>query len=331
MEAEELEVLAKYPFLTRSREYVGSLNLSFEDIVKHPIYSASLDMGRKRVIDCIDKSFKPETGDRLTSELTILSYPVARMLAHSIGKAAALKYAAGEAEASYKLLKNEDGKVVGEISEDLDLKRGEGMMPLIEYTKYAAGLSRSNPKWKLVNRVVDHGKVEVGEGDMRALLREAIKYRVMESPDLNRIPEDVKKVAKNLKSVLSGSTERFEIEYLEDNALPPCMKGMISAMENGVASHQGMFILATFLNNLGLKKEDILGVFARSPKYDEEKAAYQLEFVTGEKGGTEYTCPTCATIKSYGLCKADCPVKHPLQYYRQHARRKPKVKKRKRK
>ena len=69
----------------------------------------------------------------------------------------------------------------------------------------------------------------------------------------------------------------------------------------------------------------MLAIFSRSAKYDEEKTLYQLSFITGERGGTQYTCPTCQNIKSQGLCKADCPVKHPLQYYRNHARRKPAV------
>jgi DNA primase large subunit len=108
--------------------------------------------------------------------------------------------------------------------------------------------------------------------------------------------------------------------------MPPCMKGLVAAMEGGVASHNAMFILATFLANLGLSTDDLVKVFAKSPKFDEEKTRYQLGFLTGESGGTEYTCPTCATIKSHGLCKAECQVKHPLQHYRRNAKRKPQAK-----
>jgi DNA primase large subunit len=104
------------------------------------------------------------------------------------------------------------------------------------------------------------------------------------------------------------------------------MNAITGAMESGIASHAGMFILATFLANLGLTRDGILSVYSRSPKYDEEKTLYQLGFITGERGGTEYTCPTCATIKSQGLCRADCPVKHPLQYYRRHAKKQPRRK-----
>jgi DNA primase large subunit len=94
------------------------------------------------------------------------------------------------------------------------------------------------------------------------------------------------------------------------------MKKMISQLGDGVLSHNGMFILACFLGNLGLNEEKILAVFSKSPKYDAEKAKYQLGYILGDATGTKYTCPTCATIASCGFCSRDCGIKHPLQYYR---------------
>jgi DNA primase large subunit len=319
MDPDELRFLAKYPFLRRSREYVSSLKLSFDDILAHPIYSVVLEYGRDRVVDCIENKFEPTSHDR-RAELTILSYPIARMLSHAVGKATAMKHAEGEANAAYPLIRDEDVPV---LAEDLHVKVTEGRMPATQYIRLAAHLARQNPKWKLANHTVDGGYVEVEPGEVKALLREAIKNRVMEPLDLKRIPDALKKEALNLKVRLAGERPQMVVESLEDEAVPPCMSGMISALQSGIASHSSMFILATFLANLGLRKEDILRVFSRSPKYDEEKTLYQLEFITGEKGGTEYTCPTCATIKTHGLCKADCPVKHPLQYYRHHAKVKP--------
>ncbi|MFH1054476.1 MAG: hypothetical protein V1744_00110 [Candidatus Altiarchaeota archaeon] len=325
MKPGELKFLAKYPFLKRTREYVSSLNLSFEDVLKHPIYSAALELGVGRVRDCLERKFKPELEeDRL--DLVILSYPLARMIAHSVSQSVASKYADGEAEAAYAMMEGEMGEAFSEIAEDLGVKGGS--MPFLQYTRLASSLSRHNPKWKLVNRVVERGIIEVEAEEARTLLREAVKHRVLEPVDLKKVPQEVKREAANLKTALTGEKATIKVENLEDDALPSCIKSITAAMENGIASHNGMFILATFLANLGLKKEDINAVFARSPKYDEEKTLYQLGFIRGERGVTEYTCPTCATIKSHGLCKAECNVKHPLQYYRQHARRKPKVIKR---
>jgi DNA primase large subunit len=321
MDSNELRTLAKYPFLRKSKEYVGSLKLSFDDILAHPIYSVALEYGRERVVDCIENKPKPPTGDR-RPELVVLSYPIARMLAHCVGRATAMKYAEGEASAAYPLIRDDE---VPMLAEDLGVKVTEGMLPLTQYVRLAAQLARQNPKWKLANHTVDKGYVEVEPGEVKTLLREAIKNRVMESLNLKKLPDSIKKEAANLKVRLAGEKTQMAVESLEDEAVPPCMRAMMSALAAGIASHNSMFNLATFLANLGLKKDDILKVFSRSPKYDEEKTLYQLEFLMGEKGGTEYTCPTCSTIKSHGLCKAECEVKHPLQYYRYHAKNKPRV------
>jgi DNA primase large subunit len=331
MVTEDVGLLAKYPFLRRTKDYVNSYNMPFDELLKHPIYSAALEMGRQRVIDCMESKYKADASDELRNKLTILSYPLARMMAHTLGRVAAAKYADGEAQAAYELLKDEDEEVKRLVAEDLGLKAEDGKMPLIQYTRLSAALARSHPKWKLTNRQVDRGFVEVDIEDATVLSREAIKNRVLEPIDLKKIPDEVKKTASGMKTMLQGDKATMDISALEQQAMPPCMNGMAAALETGLASHNAMFILATFLANLGLKKEDILKVYSKSPKYDEEKTLYQLEFLLGEKGGTEYTCPTCATIKSHGLCKAECEVKHPLQYYRRHAKNRPKVIKREKK
>ncbi|MFH0861611.1 MAG: hypothetical protein V1875_01140 [Candidatus Altiarchaeota archaeon] len=323
-ETSDVDFLARYPFLRRTREFVASIGMSFDDMLKHPVYCAALDLGRHRAIDCMEGRYRPERSDEYKAKLTILSYPMARMLAHSLGRSAASKYADGEAAAAYELLKGEEEKARKAVLDDLGLKTEDSMMPLIQYTTLSASLARNNPKWKLTNRVVWNGQVEVDQEDATTLSREAIRNRVLEPVDLKKIPDELKKAAAGMKTMLVGTKSAMRMESLEQEAVPPCMNGMVAAMEAGVASHNAMFILATFLANLGLGKEDILKVYSRSPKYDEEKTLYQLEFLLGEKSGTEYTCPTCATIKSHGLCKADCEVKHPLQHYRRHATKRPK-------
>jgi DNA primase large subunit len=314
--------LGKYPFLSEAREYVGSLGLSLGDLLDHPVYSACVETGRKRLLDAINGSYSPDLSDPLSMQLTVLSYPVARMLVNSLNNRFLLeKYSRGEAASVYRLLDGEDRSVVDEIVSDLKVEYAGGRMPLAEYLRLVKYLVRESGKWKLVNRVVDAGMIEVGETDFKLLLREAVKLRVMEPVDLKNIPDRLKVMAKNLSAPLTGSREVVDIKNVDENALPECIRKMITMLETGTASHNAMFILATFFLNLGLDKEDVLSIFSRSPAYKEEVTRYQLEFLAGEKGGTEYTCPSCETIKSYGLGCSDCTFKHPLQRYRLQARR----------
>jgi len=326
MASDDILFLARYPFLRGSRDYVASMGLSFSELLVHPVYSTSLRYGRERVIECMASKFKPVYDSELSAKLTVLSYPLARMLAQAAGPLAAQRHADGEADATYAMLEAESPSGVKAVTDDLGLAVDEDRMPVLRYVRLAAQAARKNPRWKLVNRTVDKGLVGVDGEERKLLVREAVRERVLEPIDLRKIPEEVKREAAAIKASLIGLRPQARVESLEDDAVPPCMKGIVAAMEAGAASHNAMFILATFLANLGLPQEEMLKVFSRSPKYDEEKTTYQLGFITGERGGTEYTCPTCETIKGHGLCKADCPVKHPLQYYRMKARTKPKVK-----
>ncbi len=91
---------------------------------------------------------------------------------------------------------------------------------------------------------------------------------------------------------------------------------MLSSLGAGNISHNSMFILGTFFIGLGLPVDEILKILSKFPKFDEEKSRYHIEFLAGEKSTIKYSCPSCAKIKSYGLCVNDCKVKHPLQFYR---------------
>jgi DNA primase large subunit len=62
----------------------------------------------------------------------------------------------------------------------------------------------------------------------------------------------------------------------------------------------------------------IVELYCRAPDFDISKTMYQVEHIMGARG-TEYTAPSCATMRTYGFCiKKDtiCDnVNHPLNFY----------------
>ncbi len=88
--------------------------------------------------------------------------------------------------------------------------------------------------------------------------------------------------------------------------------------------HSGRFALVAFLHTLGMDSDEILQTFSTAPDFDESKSRYQVDHITGEISGTEYTPPECSTMKSYGICfnpDGLCrKIKHPLSYYRAKGR-----------
>lgn len=314
-----LEHLAKYPFLPGAKKYVEDLGMPLDKMLAHPVYSAALEAGRSRVEKLFEKKFSLNLPDKLGMELAILSYPLARLIAHGAGSEPFLReYLSAEGRYNHSLLQKENDKTVRKMAVELGLRYEDGRLHFMDYLKYAADLS-TNPRWNLVNQEVVDGWVNVDDDMMRRIISEHVKKRLGEKIDPKAVPKQLVKIGKQIAATHGRTYEQISVSELEDRALPPCIKHIIMLVEGNSANHQAMFTLATFLINLGLGRQGILNVFKKSPKYDEELASYQIEFLSGEKSGTKYTCPTCATIKSQGQCVAECSVKHPLQYYRNNA------------
>jgi DNA primase large subunit len=107
---------------------------------------------------------------------------------------------------------------------------------------------------------------------------------------------------------------------VEEGAFPPCLQALVRAITAGTnLPHAGRFAIVAFLHNIGMKPVQIMEIFARAPDFDPEKTRYQVEHICG-RGGTEYTAPSCATLRTTGFCvnrDGICErVNHPLSYYR---------------
>jgi len=311
----DMEKLAKYPFLKAAREYVSSLKLNLSEIQKHPLYSASIDLGRERVNEAMNGNITTKLADTLSCELSILSYAIARILVNHTGARPLIwKYASVEAENSYLFLRGEKQETLKEVMKDLDYKPVDGRLHFKDFLRFTANLARQDPKWKLVNRRMDAGYVAVEEPETLILLREAIRLKVIEPIDTKSIPDELKEISREIAGAYVKKPAEIKLEAVKDDSIPPCIKTMLATLEAGIISHNERFILATYFIGRGLDIEGLVKVFSRFPNFNEEKTRYQLEFLTGEKGATKYSCPTCAKVKSYGLCKAECGIKHPLNF-----------------
>jgi len=104
----------------------------------------------------------------------------------------------------------------------------------------------------------------------------------------------------------------------EEECYPPCISYLLKKAKDGLnLSHEERFTLATFLLNIGMPREKVIAVFSNQPDFDYEKTAYQVEHLSGVRGkGTFYSCPSCQTLRTWNICRSNCPVNHPLAYYK---------------
>jgi DNA primase large subunit len=331
----ELTILSKYPFLNDSRQYVKENNLSVMEILDDPLYERARAIGVER----LDNSFKNrDVGNRsLASKsdciMELLSYPIARMIAVCINdNYFKRRYALGEAVHAYKNLLNEKIEFLLKIAEEFKfrIKYDEEVNKLyIFFVDYLRNAPTRYKEWKMINRSMENGFVEISHKDLARLIQEALRERINKELDERDCSQAVSKIFLNdIKRIQNSvSLHRKKIEaapvgQVDIKKLPPCMKDILAAIQAGEnVPHMGRFALVSFLNSLKLKTNDILKLFSSAPDYEEEKTRYQVEHITGVLSSTSYKAPSCEKMRTYGICPIDkiddiCNKKrHPVSYY----------------
>lgn len=326
MPEHELQLISKYPFLSEAKEYVASLGMSIRDMENHPIYKSSFELGRKRAADALEGELNVQREEKIEQELAVLSFVIARILVNLTDNESIMRrYARSEARYAHWFLKKDSEENVERVKKDLGVEFTEENGTGIDFSQYlqlAKDLVKRDSKWKLINRRMQEGQVQLQKAEKLILIREAIREEIMQPIKIPGIPEKFQDMAQSLENEFTETVEEISIDELDMDTLPPCIHKIIGQLEQGSINHHGMFVLATCLLGTGLGVDDVLKIFSRYPDYNEKKSRYQIEFLAGKRGGTSYSCPTCSRIESYGLCVQDCGIKHPLMYFRDQKKKK---------
>jgi DNA primase large subunit len=177
-------------------------------------------------------------------------------------------------------------------------------------------------RWRLVNRDVRNGLVRLDAGDVDELLRERIRVILHRQLPLRVPPGICEHLAAAAGEITTLFQEQILVQFGEvsEEAFPPCISALIHAITAGTnLTHMGRFAITAFCHTIGMSTTEIAEIFARAPDFDLERTMYQVEHISG-RSGTEYTPPSCATMRTFGLCtnrEKQCEkVNHPLTYYR---------------
>jgi len=267
--------------------------------------------------------------------MEVLSYPYARMLVSVINdRLLTKKYALAEAVRMNTLLR-QDRDSVPAVTAELEvnaLSNPDGTVNIhfADFLRFSCILKAV--EWKLINMDVRNGYVRLEGDKFDRLLQNALQNRIED--ELPRpVPEQFRPALQadtdHIGIVLAEAKRRLSPtggEAVQDAYLPPCIRAIIASAQAGMnLPHSARFALVSFLHALGMDYDQIVGVFAQSPDFDESVSAYQIKHITGELNGTEgYTPPECGTMKTNGICfNPDelCEhIHHPLNYYRIRAR-----------
>ncbi len=324
---------ANFPFVSGAINYVDALGFKLDELFYERAFEHVRERGAERVLSAIGEGIvKREFPDRIGAEKELLSYPVARILVSCINDSyLTRRYALAEAKSSSELIKKLPEAVFKELASDFNIEaQTDGrryVMHFADYIRYASAIHEH--EWKLVNRKMNRGRVQLTKEEFSRILEEAVRKRIESGLPLEVPPQICEALAGYLKEIrdsLSARKSEFSIEEFKEimpDCFPPCMVHALSNAQAGVnLPHSMRFALTSFLLNIGMNTDGIIEMFKVSPDFDEERTRYQVMHIHGATG-TVYTSPSCATMITYGNCFGKEPlcdrISHPLSYYRRKA------------
>ncbi|MEM4280680.1 MAG: hypothetical protein QW470_01590 [Candidatus Caldarchaeum sp.] len=338
--AEDLYVealLSGFPFLKVVREYVAQKKLRLEDF-EHA--ENLVKTAVKKVEEALAPWPSRQGVEVLTSEVEIISHPLAMALVAMLDSPfAKRRFAAYEAERYANLLKNiEEGQKQALhyiIANVLGMRvrvhnpPNEFWIHFADYLKIAVNLNE--PRFKLVNRLLDKGFVAVTRNEAITLVKNGLERLIHQRLEtMGRIepPSFLLEHVKHLKKILETVSQKdhFESVRLDPSMWPPCMTALRNRLLAGEpVSHFGNFAIASFMLRIGIGVDEVIAVYSQRGDFDPRIARYQVEHIAGLKGSrTKYSAPSCTTMQAHGLCIEEgrfCGgVKSPMQFYRRRAK-----------
>ncbi len=320
--------LARYPFLKESQLFASEYAADLSRFLASPLGGRALNRALERVRSALayrDHARQPadlqDATDDLGIRLTIASYGLARILVSCAGdrqiSERLCRYEAGRA---YSFLIEDEPAKKEYVAESLGLRGGPGSISLPGYTELSAGMRED--RWRLVNRCVEEGNVLLEGREAEELIRERIRVVLLRQLPL-AVPTPVcSQVSPWVEEMTAAAQEQVLASFgaIEEDLFPPCISAIIAALSAGTnITHAGRFALTAFLHNVGMDTAGIVSLFGRAPDFDPSRTLYQVEHIGG-RGGSGYTAPACAAMRTNGLCVnqvALCgKVNHPLSYYR---------------
>ena len=318
--------ISDYPFTQEAAECVRSLGYSLESLLEKTSFKTIRNRAQERVRGAISGQIPDKRASTYAEDLTeLLSYPLARVMVSCLDDSILMRrYALAESKLAYKRMLNEKDELIA-LGNDLGLHLQKSGTLKIHFSEYIRAAHRMHsPKWKLTNRDLSEGYLTVTDEELKRLLEEMAREKVLKGLPL-QVEE---KICLNLAEYLNPlraeleiirARQKVDLGKVEEGAFPPCIKKMLSMVAKGTnLAHSARFALVSFLLQINMSPDEVIALFNTSPDFDEERTRYQVEHIAGSTG-TKYKPPSCATMTTYGNCPGEdelCRrVGHPLGYY----------------
>ncbi len=300
MEA-SLDFAVKYPFSEAAKSFIKEMTIT----------DRIVDLAVERIKKAV--SGQPSTRmllHEVDKQEDIASFAAARMiLGHLRNQFLTSRFAVNESKVARGYLDREGEGTVDSVAEHFGIiTKNENNRLLIDLPTYLRTSPRSI-EYRLINKKLINGFVEIKSAEKKRLIEQAIKDHVEEIPLVKDPPDMIKIAGAKLLSEMPKNETKITIKV---NDHPPCVVKLLEEMKKHEnLAHHARWYLATYLLAIGTSEDDINKLYSNLPDYDEKITRYQVGHIK-KKG---YSVPSCATIMTYGLCCAVCRIGHPLNWH----------------
>jgi DNA primase large subunit len=322
----------KYPFLPIARNYIANLGLDFDTIT-------SLGEIRDHAKQRVSSTFLPEDDFSEKSnryyEIETASYALAILYLAGIAEPILTeKFALFEAQkVNAHLRKERNIEILLEIAKAFNWNvERNGDFYMVNFVKFletsTKGRLHHDSKWKLINRIMEKGFVQVSPRELARLLQEDVKNQIEKSAKLEpgKVPEQIQKDIDELKADFLKRKPQFEeviqVIKAQESDYPPCITTLMKRVTEGQhLSHVERFTLVTYLLRQGISVDTIVKMFSNVSDFKEDKTRYQVEHLSGVRMGKEPYMPyNCSSLQTHNVCPgANNPIcrtiRNPLSYH----------------
>src|SRR5512143_3791361 len=295
------EFAVRYPFSESARRSLEGL------VLTDRIVDLAVERIKKALANDRSQRMLLHESDRKED---IASFAAARMiLGHMRNNFLTNRFAVNEAKKVSDSLGREDERTVEAVAAHFGIRPSEeGKKLVIDLPTYVRYCVR-NPDYRLINRRLYRGKVEISQHELRRLVEEAVKKHNESIPLVKDPPAIIIRAAEKLNAEMPKSENRFVVKAGDH---PPCVMRLLEeAKKHENLPHHARWYLATYLLSCGMKEEDIVKVYSDLPDFSEKVTSYQVSHIK-KKG---YNVPSCSTVMTYGLCCAVCRIGNPMNWH----------------
>lgn len=292
----DLDFAVKYPFFSDAKKAIGEIEVTdemMEKAVRLILASLSTGISSKQYVQDYEK------------KEDIAAYALARMILGAMkNRYLTNNFSIAVSKFARKSINYENTENIKRLLDEFGIRIREGEIYIVDYLRF----SPRDQHYTLFNREFHRGWVRINENEKKRIIEEAVKKHVEDIPLLKNPSKEIVKAIKQIEKEMPKRERKVQIKPGE---YPPCVVHMLDEVKkHHNLPHQARFFLAVYLIEAGMKDEEIISIFSNLPDFQEKITKYQVAHARRH----EYTVPSCSTVMSYGLCRADCMIKNPLNW-----------------